>query len=203
MSTVNHHADDSINLMARWQQGDQQAADALFVRYATRLIGLARSRLSSRLAQRVDPEDVVQSVYQSFFVGARSGKFDVHGPGDLWRLLVAMTVNKLQRQVERHTADKRSIEAERSFGGEDSLCGLQPQLFAREPTPEDAAALTDEVEQLMRKLEPLERRMLELRLQGCNLEEIAAATELSERTVCRVLDRVKLHLQASPLGHPA
>jgi RNA polymerase sigma factor (sigma-70 family) len=197
---VNDRADDSMNLMARWRQGDQQAADALFVRYATRLIALARSRLSSRLAQRLDPEDVVQSVYQSFFVGARNGKFELHGPGDLWRLLVALTVNKLQHQVERHTADKRSVELERNFGGEDSLCGLQPQLFAREPTPEEAAALTDEVEQLMRKLEPLERQMLELRLQGCNLEEIACATQLSERTVCRVLDRVKLLLQSSPLG---
>jgi DNA-directed RNA polymerase specialized sigma24 family protein len=43
----------------------------------------------------------------------------------------------------------------------------------------------------MSKLEPLERRMLEMRLQGYNLEEIAAATQRTERTVRRALTEVK------------
>jgi DNA-directed RNA polymerase specialized sigma24 family protein len=46
----------------------------------------------------------------------------------------------------------------------------------------------------MAALEPQHRRMLELRLQGCNLEEIATALDCSERTVIRVLERVKKKL---------
>jgi hypothetical protein len=38
-------SDQSGNLVARWRDGDQQAAAVLFQRYADRLIGLARSRL--------------------------------------------------------------------------------------------------------------------------------------------------------------
>ena len=38
--------DLSVDLLARWRQGDQQAAAALFERYAERLIGLAHGRLS-------------------------------------------------------------------------------------------------------------------------------------------------------------
>jgi DNA-directed RNA polymerase specialized sigma24 family protein len=62
--------------------------------------------------------------------------------------------------------------------------------------------LADEVEQLMRRLDPIERQILELRLQSYDLDEIAAATKRSQRTVRRVLDRVKEHLQqaASCLG---
>jgi hypothetical protein len=58
--------------------------------YANRLIALARSRLSSKLAGRIDPEDVVQSVYRSFFAEARAGRYHLDRGGDLWRLLVAM-----------------------------------------------------------------------------------------------------------------
>ena len=65
---------ESIKLVAAWREGDQQAATALFERYAKRLIALANSRLSARLAARVDPQDVIQSVYCSFFVGARDNR---------------------------------------------------------------------------------------------------------------------------------
>ncbi len=58
----------SAQLLIRWREGDQAAADALFRRYAERLIGLVRLRLSEKLARRVDPEDIVQSVYRSFFL---------------------------------------------------------------------------------------------------------------------------------------
>ena len=65
----------SSNLVARWRAGDQQAATELFSRYANRLIALARKRLSDKLAGHIDPEDVVQSVYRSFFADAREGRY--------------------------------------------------------------------------------------------------------------------------------
>ena len=46
---VGEKTDDS--LLARCRNGDQQAAAELFRRYADRLIALARSRLSARLAR--------------------------------------------------------------------------------------------------------------------------------------------------------
>src|SRR6266542_4997008 len=54
-------------LVRRLRTGDDTLADELFQRYARRLIGLARTHLDSHLRQKVDPEDVVQSVYKSFF----------------------------------------------------------------------------------------------------------------------------------------
>src|SRR5438132_1018442 len=67
--------DDAADLMAQWRQGDQQAAAVLFQRYSGRLIELVRRRLSNRLNQRFDPEDVVQSAYRSFFAHARDGEY--------------------------------------------------------------------------------------------------------------------------------
>lgn len=194
--------DASLELVARWQAGDQQAAAELFRLYANRLIALARSRLSTTLKQRVDAEDVVQSACRSFFVGAREGKYELQRGGDLWRLLVAITLHKLRDQVKHHSTEKRSTASERSFGSEDSLLGIQAQVLTRQPSPVEAVGLIDELEEVMRRLEPVERRMLELRLHGHSLEEIAEATQLSRRTVRRVLERVKQELEQRHSTNP-
>jgi RNA polymerase sigma-70 factor (ECF subfamily) len=180
------------SLMSRFQAGDPQAAEELFHRYSGRLIELARSRLSAKVSRRVDPEDVVQSAYRSFFCGARAGRYALQRSSDVWLLLTRITMHKLLDQVKRHTAEKRSVAAEQHFGSEDSLPAV---ALAREPSPDAALSLVDEVEQLMRSLNPLERRMVELRLQGENLREIAAATARSVPTVRRLLDRVKEQLR--------
>jgi RNA polymerase sigma factor (sigma-70 family) len=195
--------DQSGDLLARWRQGDQQAAAEMFRRYADRLIALARSRLSPELAQRFDPEDVVQSVYRSFFAGAREGCYELQRGGDLWRLLVAITLNKIHTQVRHHSTGKRAVQCERSLGSEESLFGLEVQLLAHDPSPPEAAALTDEVDQIMRRLDPVKRRIFELRLQSYDLEEIAAQVGCSERTVRYVLAEIKQHLQRSTADRSA
>src|SRR5262249_61833539 len=91
---------DDASLLARWREGDQQAAAEIFRRYVGRLIGIVQARLSAKLARRVDPEDVVQSAYRSFFAGARNGQYDLPLGRDLWRLLVAITLHKLPDQVK-------------------------------------------------------------------------------------------------------
>jgi RNA polymerase sigma factor (sigma-70 family) len=199
-------ADDAADLMARWRQGDQQAATELFQRYTDRLIGLARSRLSSCLAQRLDPEDVVQSAMRSFFSGTREGRYQLERGGDLWQLLVSITLHKLHKKVRRNTALKRDPGREQSFEAEANGPDLVDLLLAREPSPIEAVALVDEVEQVMRRLQPGPRRMLELRLQGYNLEEIAAATQKGVTTVRRALKEIKQafeRLYRETLGPPS
>ena len=200
---MNEPADErSGDLLARWRNGDQQAADALFQRYADRLIALARSRLSAQMSRRVDPEDVVQSAYRSFFADVREGRYQVERGGDLWHLLVAITLNKVERQVERHTSQKRAVHREQQLGSDDSQLAFERVLAAREPSPVAALVLADQVEQLMRPLDLSQRRMLELRLQGHNLVEIAAACRCSEATVRRLLDRIKEQLKLWQVDDP-
>lgn len=188
--------DEAAKLLERFRKGDPQAADELFRRYSDRLVALARSRLSAKLKHRLDPEDVVQSAYRSFFAAVRAGRYGVTEGGDLWRLLVTITLHKVHHQFKRNTADRRSVARERNLEVEAAAGHLPPDLLAREPTPVEALALAEQVEQVMGQLEPLHRRMLELRLQGCSVEEIATATERSERTVRRLLERVKEQLEA-------
>ncbi|MBI3468610.1 MAG: hypothetical protein HY000_36880, partial [Planctomycetes bacterium] len=111
---------DSGELLRRYAHGDERAAEEIFQRYVSRLVRLARSRLSTKLAARLDAEDVVMSAYRSFFVRARRGQFTWERSGDLWRLLVEITLHKLYRQVDRHRAARRSVDVEVAFAGDDS-----------------------------------------------------------------------------------
>lgn len=177
----------TLHLVARWQAGDQSAADELFGRYAERLVLLVRGSLSPKLAHRLDPEDVVQSSCRSFFIGARDGRYVLEQSGDLWRLLAGITLNKLGRQIQRHTAQKRSVAREQGLPEEAGLV----RFPAPAPTPEELTIAADLLHCVLTDFLPAHRRMIELRLQGWLLDEIAAETGCCERTVRRTLERFK------------
>ena len=172
----------SAELLARYRRHDEAAAEELFHRYAGRLTALARSRLSQALAARVDPEDVVQSTYRSFFLLAREGEVLLRESGDLWRLLVRITLRKVYRSARRHQADCRSVEREQSQFDETEAVAL-----SREPTPAEAAALVDELRGVLAPLGAVQRCIVEMRLQGHEVDAIAEAVRRSTRTVRRTL----------------
>ena len=177
--------EDSRELLVRYQQGDPAAAAALFDRYAGRLLALARSRLSPKLARRVDADDVVQSTYRSFFLRAREGEFVAENPGDLWRLLATMTLHKLGRQAQRHRAAKRSLQREvTTVPDAPDWLG---ELADREPSAADVVAAAEELHWLLSQFDLAARKAIELRLQDLTLEEIAASIGRSERTIRRWL----------------
>ena len=179
---------ESAWLVASFRGGDEAAATALFERYFARLAALVRGRLGAKLRARVDADDVAMSAYRSFFVRAAAGQFELEESGDLWRLLARMALHKLSHQVERHTAEKRAVSHEERLTDSN---GLTRDIASLEPSPEEAAAVADELEFIMRSLNETERRTLELRLQGELLEAIAAELGQSERTVRRTLAHVR------------
>ena len=179
----------SDQLLARYQAGDQAAADEMFRRYVSRLTVLARARLAPRVARRVDADDIVMSAYRSFFVRARGGRLSLRRSGDLWRLLAAITINKVRRQAAHHQAEKRSIRRE------EDLTASATEFFANHPSAEHAVAAAEELERIMEALSPAKRRILELRLLDYSHAEIAADLGRSERTVRRMLDELQIHLR--------
>ncbi len=59
---------DDRDLIQRWCQGDQEAARRIVEHYVDQLVGLARRHLNPKLAGRIDPEDIVQSAFRTFFL---------------------------------------------------------------------------------------------------------------------------------------
>jgi len=183
-------SDDSRTLFARYRDGSDAAAGEIFRRYLDRLTALARTRLAREVTRRVDPEDAVQSALRSFFVGARSGKFELVNRGDLWRLLAAITARKAARLSTRHRTAKRSVRRDVEFPASASF-GLDEAVADPNPAPDEAALSADELADLVRSLSPELRQVLELRLQEASVEEIAAQMGCSTRTIRRRIDELR------------
>lgn len=184
----------NLELLNAWKAGDQSAASVLFERYQARLTALVRSRLSRRLARRVDPEDIVLSAYRSFFVASRRDQVGCGPSDDLWPLLTTFVLRKLARQSRRHTADCRSVDQEQQQGSD-----WVEDVASDEPTAEQAAILTDEVERLLATLDPTAREVFVRTLQGSDVGMIARELGLNERSVRRALERIRAELPANTL----
>src|SRR5262245_57347305 len=121
LSRTDREEDGAVNdsfaqLMQRLRTGEDNAAREVFERYARRLIGLARGRFDQRLAHKVDPEDVVQSAYKSFFLRQRDGRLEVGSWDNLWSLLVLITLRKCADRVEYLRAERRDAAREVATG---------------------------------------------------------------------------------------
>lgn len=173
------------------QAGDTKAFEKIFERYAERLIRLAKLRISERLASRIEAEDVVQSVFRTFFGRVRNRRFRFQEESDLWKLLVSMTLNKLRNKVDWHTAAKRDVRTETPI---DRSRVRVPSAFDKDgesPSPSAVIAFIDLLEDFLGRLREGDRRILEMRLDGYSQEEIAKSLGCTERTVRRVLERVR------------
>src|SRR5580692_9156029 len=106
------------SLLARFRRGSEDAATQIYLRYAERLRALARSRCSPTLASRVDADDIVQSVFRSFFQAAQLGSLQITTGEDLWRILLGIALNKIRNEHSFHHAAKRDV---RLTSGGDSL----------------------------------------------------------------------------------
>lgn len=162
---------------------DPAAAEAVFARYAQRLAHLADKHLSHRLASRLDGEDVVQSVFRTFFRRSAAGEFRIDCSAQLWRLLVTITVRKASAKARYHAADVRDAGRE-AGGGDDG----RPEVAGAEPGPDEAAILVDQIEVLLRGLPSLHCQVLEARLRGESPTEIADRLGVTRQSVYRVLD---------------
>jgi RNA polymerase sigma-70 factor, ECF subfamily len=170
------------------------ASAALFEQFSQRLIGLARCHLDARLKHKVDPEDVVQSAYKSFFLRYGDQMLTTQGSDALWGLLTVITLRKCADRARYHRADCRNVAQEAS-GPATSEGEYWRQAVGREPTPEHAVALAETVEDVLRSVGADERPVIELSLQGYSTQEISDQLQRAERSVRRLRERVRKHLE--------
>jgi RNA polymerase sigma-70 factor, ECF subfamily len=186
-------------LLERLRAGDEVAAAAIFDRFARRLIGLARNHLDTQVRRKVDPEDVVQSVFRSFFTRQRSQQFELTDWENLWSLLAMITVRKCTNVRVRFGRQARNVHLEiaADANGDSSAGGWE--ALGREPTPAEAAVLADLMERLLTALPERDRRIVALSLEGKTTREISAEINRAERTVRRTLEHFRGKLEKAIL----
>ncbi len=151
--------------------------------YRRQLCNLVEREMGKRFQSKVDSEDVVQSMYGSFFRGKRERDWTIDDEIDLWRLLATITRHKMLKRIEQITAAKRSPDKEVS--AETNL------LASREPSPDDAAVASDLIEKALDGLGPPYPEVVAMRLSGLTRKEIAEKLERTEAVVRSMLQRIR------------
>ncbi len=173
--------------------GDSAAANRIWQHYFDRLVQSVRRRLAGQNRAVTDEEDIVLSVFDSFYAAAENGRFpDLSDRDDLWQLLLRMSARKV--------IDKRRHDLRQRRGGGIEVHSLNEsgddetiiEAIGDEPSPEMVVMMQESVEQFFSHLGVGHLRDLAVaRLEGYSNAELARRFECSERTIERRLHLIR------------
>ncbi|MFM1801340.1 MAG: hypothetical protein RJA81_692 [Planctomycetota bacterium] len=210
-STRPQHTEEHASLpslLERLKQGDESAAGTILELYEAQVRLVVRRCLPRVLRSRFDSQDIMQSVWRSFFQRLRGQEVeDDHGlseppSGDpslvfgdssqLFAFLSRMARNKVIDQYRRETAQKADIHRERTIHSE---AGTEMDPADVSVTPEQIVEAADELSH-WRSMVPQNRQVLiDLKAGGMTSKEIGDRLGISERTVQRVLEDLRVRLE--------
>lgn len=179
------------SLLRRLRAGSDDAATQLYLRYARRLQGLAHAKCAPDLAARVDAEDIVQSVFRTFFRRVARGDYDVPEGEELWKLLLVIGLNKIRAVGAFHRAARRDVRS--------SVSPESWETTDSSPSGDETSLqiLRIAIDEVLGGLSEEHRRILQLRIEGHEVAEIAAQLGRSKRTVERILQELLKALSES------
>jgi RNA polymerase sigma factor (sigma-70 family) len=196
MSTENTPPDDLADLLKRVQEGDEAALASLVEHYASTLRRVARASLGEPMRAHLDSIDLVQSVHRLLLVGLRNNKFEFRDHAQL--LGLALTL--VRRRVARHWRQMKNEPgtATHMALGSDEGGEHEPAAKAN-GDPVDQLAVNEQFDRLLDTLDPLDRRVLELRMEGLSTADVARELGV-EAAMLRVrLGRLRQKLRDSGL----
>lgn len=161
--------------------------------YLPKLIRLAERNMSRRLKGKVDPEEMAGSVIASVLRMANQGKLKIESTDAFWKLLVAISLNKVRKKARFYSAQKR--DAAREIHVIDDMPALEQLAVAHgNPTEEDGVLIASVLCRLDQELDQDCRTVLAGKLEG--LSNFDIATQLgqagkSTKTVTRCWRKVE------------
>jgi RNA polymerase sigma-70 factor (ECF subfamily) len=187
------------DLVRRVRAGDHAAAAEFVSQYQVELLPWIHFQLIRQGAQRrgYDSLDIFQSVCLQFWLRVAVGAIDLKSPESVLAFLKQMLRQKI--------IDKRRKPGERyeQPASEEQLDGVP----GSEASPAGIVADEDLLEHVRRRLTEANRRLLELRMQGCPWVAIAAQVggdpEALRKQLKRALARTgaQLHLDPEKYSH--
>jgi len=186
-------ADDFHDLIRRTRSGDEDAAAALVAHFEPYILRVVRLRMRQRgdydrLRHDLGSGDVCQSVFKSFFLRLKHGRFELNQPKDMEKLLNSMIRFKIATHARRHAVTFREI-----LEGELPIDRADPR-----PDPERIVADQDLSETILKLFSMDELEILNRRLDEQTWTEIAAALGGSAQALRKKLERAFQRVRAEP-----
>lgn len=151
MSEPRSSLTESIELLQRGQNGEDEALNRLIARYYPRVRLIVRARLGRLLRTRVDSVDILQETF--LLAVQKIDGFEPRSNADIIRRLARFAENQIRKAVQEMRAAKRDPARERRFEQASSVEGWEPA--GETPRPEELAASNEEDERVARSLELL------------------------------------------------
>ncbi|GIW94540.1 MAG: DNA-directed RNA polymerase sigma-70 factor [Pirellulaceae bacterium] len=165
------------------RQGEQSAAERLWHCYYRRLARWA-GRLVGRSSVPEDGEDLAARALKSFLVRVEQGQLDgIRHRDDVWRLLVTIVRRKYANLLRKWHHDRSCLPLDEHSQMLDACGGNSCTAV----TPEEWVALREQWTRIVNRLDDELRLILEDRLMGYTVVEIAARLRRSVPTVERRL----------------
>lgn len=180
------------SLLRRLRSGNQDAATQLYCRYAHRIRALVKKRVSEQLARRVEPDDIVQSVFRRFFRRVSQGDYDIPAGEELWGLFLVIALNRVRAAESFHRAGKRDV---RRVAESDDLA-QRPDAVVDGDDAASLSVLQMTIEEALQRMPEHHRQILDLRIQGHEVAELAKMVGRSKRTVERNLQEIRSWLRS-------
>jgi RNA polymerase sigma-70 factor, ECF subfamily len=190
----------------RLQDGQDEALGELLEQVRERLLRIIAFRLDQRLRGRLDPDDIFQELALVATQRLRQYRQAADPmPAFLWLRYLAIQktieLNRVHLKVAARSVE-REVSQQQLVGFADTTVELAARLLGNEPTPSEVARrneLTESLQTALKKLEPIDREVLELRqYEQLSNDEAAQvlgikASAASSRYV-RAIKRLKLEM---------
>jgi RNA polymerase sigma factor (sigma-70 family) len=183
--------DDFAQVFERARAGDQEAISQLVSDFESELRIIARNRLGPALRPYLDSMDLVVSVQKSLLKGIRQDRFDVSSRERLMGLVVVMLRRKVARYWRRHRQQVRNEQTE-SVGGE--LVDIILSLSDTQEDPVQQVSHREQIDGVLRRLDPVERELIKLRLEGNSTADAARALNVDADVLRVRLSRLRRRL---------
>jgi len=155
------------------------------IRLLKRLVPFALTKIDKLLVSKLDPEDIVQSVFRNFFTALQKGNFKPASWEEMWYLLAKMTIWKCNSKLEFYLSQARDVRIEKPFDSKEDV-STDP-LFL-----DEKLILEESLDLVMMKLQDENRKKVFcLILQGHSPAEIAEDFGVSKRTIERFKNDIK------------
>ena len=163
-------SNEFAQLLSRARTGDLLAQTRLCQEYEKQVHIVVRVLLGPQLRPHLDSVDLIQSVHRSLLAGLRDKRFEIATPENLVALACTMVRRKVARQWRKH---RRQARLPTNPNENQALSETLQNLVGREGEPSEVAEYLSSLEKICESLNPIERQMLERKLEGYTTGEVA------------------------------
>lgn len=175
--------------------GDASAQEAICRQYERQVRIVARVLLGPQLRHHLDSMDLLQSVHRSLLIGLKNEKFAISSS----EKLVALACTIVRRKVARSWRKlRRQVTHQKTPNGDIAhLTSILSSITNHHTGPAEIAQFNDQLEEVCKSLQDIERKMLEMRLDGYTSGEVGERLGLHPVAIRVRWSRLRQRLQDS------